>query len=486
MSASKNLGKVFMTPKGIWDKTLNYTKLDIVTNKVGKISCGYIAMTDIEKNVEITDNRWLKLFELIDGDLTEEYKAVQTDVTNKATDVDANKKAVDLIYSQMQKLYDVEISTTTPTNERTGLWINPDDISGVINIPEIKDDEVSDVDTWSSKKIDNVTNSLKCDFENHISNHPSGDGSGGVNGKDGVGISSVEQTTISTDDGGINVVTVTKTDGTTSNFQIRNGSKGNKGDTGEKGETGPQGPAGSDYVLTDSDKEEIVSMFNVDVEGEVASQLDGAKANIVTELIEQIGGMPIFGTVNDDNTITVTSTLANGNYVLMYENEDGTFSEVGTITVENKEITITYTNLVPTSVTNDGVTIYGDDYDGDGTADGYRNNVRLRTDGIEEAELANQFATGFTSVTIGDVIRIKGATYNDLYTKLVGYNSDFTERYDYFYSESAWKASNFWTVTEENDGVVAFTLKVDYLKWVRFTGVGDGADFIMTKNEEII
>lgn len=168
MSASKNLGKVFMTPKGIWDKNSNYTKLDIVTNKVGKISCGYIATTDIEKNIEITDNRWLKLFELLDGDLTEEYKAVQTDVTNKATAVNTNKKAVDLIYSQMQKLYDVEISTTTPTNERTGLWINPDDISGVINIPEIKDDEVSDVDTWSSKKIDNVTNSLKEDLSTKI------------------------------------------------------------------------------------------------------------------------------------------------------------------------------------------------------------------------------------------------------------------------------------------------------------------------------
>ena len=152
MSASKNLGKVFMTPKGIWDKNLNYTKLDIVTNKVGKISCGYIATTDIEKNVEITDNRWLKLFELLDGDLTEEYKAVQTDVTNKSTDVDSNKKAVDLIYSQMQKLYDVEISTTTPTNERTGLWINPDDEQSV-NIPELKDNVVNTTDTWSSQKI---------------------------------------------------------------------------------------------------------------------------------------------------------------------------------------------------------------------------------------------------------------------------------------------------------------------------------------------
>lgn len=93
---------------------------------------------------------------------------------------------------------------------------------------------------------------LKSDFENHISNHPSGDGSGGVNGKDGVGISSVEQTTISTDDGGINVVTVTKTDGTTSNFQIRNGSKGNKGDTGEKGDKGEPGIDGITPTIGDN------------------------------------------------------------------------------------------------------------------------------------------------------------------------------------------------------------------------------------------
>lgn len=152
MSASKNLGKVFMTPKGQWDKTLSYTKLDIVTNKVGKISSGYIATTDIPKNTAISDAKWLKLFDLVDGDVTDEYKAVQTDVTNKATDVDANKKAVDLIYSQMQKLYDVEISTTTPTNERTGLWINPDDEQSV-NIPELKDNVVNTTDIWSSQKI---------------------------------------------------------------------------------------------------------------------------------------------------------------------------------------------------------------------------------------------------------------------------------------------------------------------------------------------
>lgn len=75
-------------------------------------------------------------------------------------------------------------------------------------------------------------------------------GAAGKDGKDGVGIQAVVQTTTSTEDGGTNIVTVTKTDGTTSTFTVRNGSKGSEGDTGPqgpqgpKGETGPQGPAG--------------------------------------------------------------------------------------------------------------------------------------------------------------------------------------------------------------------------------------------------
>lgn len=74
-------------------------------------------------------------------------------------------------------------------------------------------------------------------------------GAKGDDGKDGVGIQSVEQTTTSTEDGGTNIVTVTKTDGTSSTFQVMNGSKGDKGDTGatgEKGETGETGATGKD------------------------------------------------------------------------------------------------------------------------------------------------------------------------------------------------------------------------------------------------
>ena len=45
----------------------------------------------------------------------------------------------------------------------------------------------------------------------------------------GVGIQSVVQTTTSTAPGGTNVVTVTKTDGSTSTFQFLNGTQGNTG-----------------------------------------------------------------------------------------------------------------------------------------------------------------------------------------------------------------------------------------------------------------
>ena len=70
----------------------------------------------------------------------------------------------------------------------------------------------------------------------------------GTNGKDGVGVASVEQTTTSTEDGGTNVITVTLTNGTTATFSVLNGSKGSKGDRGERGVDGASGSDGKDGV----------------------------------------------------------------------------------------------------------------------------------------------------------------------------------------------------------------------------------------------
>lgn len=65
-----------------------------------------------------------------------------------------------------------------------------------------------------------------------------------IQGKQGVGIASVKQTTSSEDSGGKNTVTVTLDNGTTSTFDVYNGKKGGQGDPGIQGPQGPQGPIG--------------------------------------------------------------------------------------------------------------------------------------------------------------------------------------------------------------------------------------------------
>lgn len=58
---------------------------------------------------------------------------------------------------------------------------------------------------------------------------PGKDGTNGTDGADGVGITSVVQTTTSHDDDGTNIITVTLSNGKSSTFQIKNGSKGSSG-----------------------------------------------------------------------------------------------------------------------------------------------------------------------------------------------------------------------------------------------------------------
>lgn len=73
-------------------------------------------------------------------------------------------------------------------------------------------------------------------------------------------IKEIKQTITSTEDKGINVITVTFADGTTTEFQIRNGSKGSQGLQGLQGLQGEKGADGKDYILTDTDKIDIANL----------------------------------------------------------------------------------------------------------------------------------------------------------------------------------------------------------------------------------
>lgn len=87
-------------------------------------------------------------------------------------------------------------------------------------------------------------------------------GGTGKDGKDGIGIQSVVETTTSTEDGGVNVVTVTLTNGKRYTFNVRNGSKGSAGVDGNDGAPGAAGRAATISVrnVTSGD---IPSITNV-------------------------------------------------------------------------------------------------------------------------------------------------------------------------------------------------------------------------------
>ena len=106
--------------------------------------------------------------------------------------------------------------------------------------------------TLDSEKLDK--SELEAAVESALASAKESGGFNGEPGADGVGIRSVVQTTVSTEDGGENVITVTQTDGSASAFSVRNGSKGNPGEPGSDGKTPVKG---TDY-FTDADIAEMV------------------------------------------------------------------------------------------------------------------------------------------------------------------------------------------------------------------------------------
>lgn len=137
------------------------------------------------------------------------------------------------------------------------------------------------------------------------------DGSPGADGADGVGIQSVEQTTTSTEDGGTNIVTVTKTDGSTSTFEVRNGSKGNDGAPGADGKNGADGQPGTSgksayqyaqeggYAGTETEFAEKLAEENASKA--YADQLNENKLDKPDE-VPEVGKILKIKSVNDDGT----------------------------------------------------------------------------------------------------------------------------------------------------------------------------------------
>ena len=116
------------------------------------------------------------------------------------------------------------------------------------------------------------------------------DGQDGQDGEDGVGIESVEQTTTSTEDEGNNIVTVTLTDGTTSTFTVQNGSKGSTGATGAQGPAGADGAKGDTGVGVESIEQTTTSHESGGTNIITATLTDGTTSEFYIKNGEAGGG----------------------------------------------------------------------------------------------------------------------------------------------------------------------------------------------------
>ncbi len=266
----------------------------------------------------------------------------------------------------------------------------------------------------------------------------------GGKGEDGVGILSVAQTTTSVKDGGNNVITVTKTDNTTSTFIVKNGSKGDTGDKGEKGDTGSKGDKGdpgNDYILTANDKSEIAE-----------------KVNGVTLL-----QAPTFV----DSVDKMTDT--NKTYVLSTTGEIYAYMNTTTVETITKNITATTDNA-------------------------YTDNARLASDGSVATGYSGYVTTPYIDLLqypVPFTLHLDGVPYiisgsgTETYTKIATYESDKTKIQSVSCSQNTLKGQlnitdNDITVESNGNSTIVFNKEPKtnnsnndaVLKYVKFSGKG--------------
>ena len=244
---------------------------------------------------------------------------------------------------------------------------------------------------------------------------------------------------------------------------------------GATGEAGTTPVKGTDYWTPD-DQESIVQQ-------------------VITAL-----GTPVFGTVDENNIITLTGALGEGEYTFVYEDAEGNQTTLGKVT---NAAAPKYTNVIPTSIGYDGNVFNGVGYyDGRKITSDRGSDNNLCYTNAEEG----YFATGFFPYTIEQAINcvpfyVKGVNLDTLTDKMR--IMLFGSEKDTGYVEPCKltnSATNGVTVTKLADSYYKITPKQNFYgtggtgsegwagrnaKFARFGLKGSGAGVIITVNEPI-
>ena len=191
--------------------------------------------------------------------------------------------------------------------------------------------------------------------------------------------------------------------------------------------------------------------------------------------------------------VDVSSTsvsLVDGKYVVSIS------SVTGDVVITAKaSLRPNFTNLVPLSVNTDGSDYYVD-------GDGYDNGMYITSSGTL-AEKSGYVSTGFIPVSAGaKTIRIAGdgISFNDTYCRIAFYDANFNlVKNNSGTVIQPYSATNMGTgdgkyngtVTEEDATAMTWAINAQYMPYqkdapyILVTAKGDGADLIVTVNEEI-
>lgn len=153
-----------------------------------------------------------------------------------------------------------------------------------------------------------------------------------------------------------------------------------------------------------------------------------------------------------------------------------------------------YKNWVKFSTEADGKTIYNGGL-------GYKHGYRLSSSGAEKTQ-SGSVVTGFIPAKYGDLIQMGGVTWGttvkDGYSYISFYNSSGTlvttvNRYMMEGANGIGSYANYInksasSILTDSNGVttfnIVFTQKIDF-SYIRISATGDGANMIVTVNEEI-
>lgn len=130
---------------------------------------------------------------------------------------------------------------------------------------------------------------------------------------------------------------------------------------------------------------------------------------------EEVSYEKTAGTGEDTAFCVITIDLKTGklyadHYGAGYDREIDLNISSGDEESGSEEEVVSYTNVIRQATTTAGGSeIYGEDYNGDGTADGYITGTRVGSSGTESTA-ANMCVTGFITASSADTVRIKNIT----------------------------------------------------------------------------